>query len=521
MKKLIVLLCLLISYLASAQWYYGPNEAVNLENTIGYDKQGQKIIAGVATDPTTTSKSGDAGSLLLRTDGSAYLKQDNGNTTGWDEILKLSDSGLFDLVGTATAVMAAHNLAYVHSDIFHSNRVFLDTLTATSFDPLGASTTAYNNAINYADGLASNYDSIGTATSVMSAHNIAYNHTNISHVNRSALDSVTGTNTGDETYSSITTKIGATTYAPYGSGGVSRFKDLTDVSLTSTTTGDYPRFNSVSGKWENTAFPALNFDPLGASTTAYNNAKSYADGLASNYDSIGTATSVMSSHTSTYDHTKIHNALTLGTTGGLSLATQVLSMQAATTAKVGTVQLTDSYTGTSSSIAPTQKALNDVYNSILTGTSAGYSAMAVYDTQDGLTSVNDNAGNSTQVPLVTYRGDSQTGTLSSNTLTINAGTYDIDFCIHFLSATAGYKTLIARIYNGSSYLCNGGEVSLNGSVGSDSSCGKCRQVVASTLALTLRAWTVYRSAANATYIGDNQGQPAPTDKAWIYAQKLR
>ncbi len=43
----------------------------------------------------------------------------------------------------------------------------------------------------------------------ISAHNMAYTHSDIAHANRLALDFVTGTNTGDEDTSSIKTKLGA------------------------------------------------------------------------------------------------------------------------------------------------------------------------------------------------------------------------------------------------------------------------------------------------------------------------
>ena len=48
-----------------------------------------------------------------------------------------------------------------------------------------------------------------TGSAAVSAHNIAYDHTKIAHSNRTALDNVSGTNTGDETQSSIKSKLGA------------------------------------------------------------------------------------------------------------------------------------------------------------------------------------------------------------------------------------------------------------------------------------------------------------------------
>ena len=86
MKQLVFLLSLII-HTANAQWYYGSGEATNLENSIGFDKHTQKIISGSTVNPSSTSTSGGAGSLLLKTDGNAYLKKDSGSTTNWDKIV--------------------------------------------------------------------------------------------------------------------------------------------------------------------------------------------------------------------------------------------------------------------------------------------------------------------------------------------------------------------------------------------------------------------------------------------------
>ena len=87
MKSIIFLLCLFIAWSSYGQWYYGTGEATNLENTIGYDKNGQKIISGVTIDPKVVATGGDAGSILLKTDGSLYLKKDSGSTTNWSKII--------------------------------------------------------------------------------------------------------------------------------------------------------------------------------------------------------------------------------------------------------------------------------------------------------------------------------------------------------------------------------------------------------------------------------------------------
>lgn len=87
---------------ANAQWYYGTGEATNLENNIGFDKHQQKIISGSATDPKISAVYGDAGSLLLKTDGVMYVKKDAGTTTNWNKLLDDSMS-LIPLIPTASS----------------------------------------------------------------------------------------------------------------------------------------------------------------------------------------------------------------------------------------------------------------------------------------------------------------------------------------------------------------------------------------------------------------------------------
>ena len=47
-------------------------------------QSGQTIISGVATDPTSSATSADAGSILVNTGGNVYVKQDAGSTTNWN-----------------------------------------------------------------------------------------------------------------------------------------------------------------------------------------------------------------------------------------------------------------------------------------------------------------------------------------------------------------------------------------------------------------------------------------------------
>ena len=69
-------------------FYYGNGEATNLENDIGFDKNGQKIRTGIVTDPTVVAQAGAQGSMLMRTNGDVYIKNDAGTTTDWTIVSK-------------------------------------------------------------------------------------------------------------------------------------------------------------------------------------------------------------------------------------------------------------------------------------------------------------------------------------------------------------------------------------------------------------------------------------------------
>ena len=86
MKNLLLIVWLLCSVQAHAQWYYGSGEATNLENIIGFDKNGQKIITGSNIDPTATATAGGIGSVYLRNNGALYIKKDNGVSTNWNDL---------------------------------------------------------------------------------------------------------------------------------------------------------------------------------------------------------------------------------------------------------------------------------------------------------------------------------------------------------------------------------------------------------------------------------------------------
>ena len=87
MRYLAFIIVIFFSLNSFGQWYYGSGEAVNLENDIGYKKNSQKIKSGVSVDPKSVAQSGGAGSILMRTDGSLYIKMDSGSSTNWRKFL--------------------------------------------------------------------------------------------------------------------------------------------------------------------------------------------------------------------------------------------------------------------------------------------------------------------------------------------------------------------------------------------------------------------------------------------------
>ena len=87
MKNIIFLLSLFFICQAWGQWFYGSGKAVNLENDIGYNKNTQLIKSGVTLDPKVTPVNAGAGSLILKTDGSIYVKKDAGSTTNWSKLI--------------------------------------------------------------------------------------------------------------------------------------------------------------------------------------------------------------------------------------------------------------------------------------------------------------------------------------------------------------------------------------------------------------------------------------------------
>lgn len=85
-------------------------------------------------------------------------------------------------VGVAAALLAGHEGNYAHDEIFHINRVALDLVTG----------------INTGDQDLSGKEDVGAAAAEVAAHEVTFYHDLITHANRAALNLVSGTNTGDQ-----------------------------------------------------------------------------------------------------------------------------------------------------------------------------------------------------------------------------------------------------------------------------------------------------------------------------------
>ena len=84
-------------------------------------------------------------------------------------------------------------------------------------------------------------ENVGVASGLVTTHESTYTHADIAHSNRAALDAVSGTNTGDETVTTIKTKLGITTLSGSNTGD----QDLSGYSLTSHNhTGVYEAANA-------------------------------------------------------------------------------------------------------------------------------------------------------------------------------------------------------------------------------------------------------------------------------------
>lgn len=207
------------------------------------------------------------------------------------------------------------------------------TWVDNNYDTAGSATTAQQNAQNYADSLASNYDPAGSAQG-------AYDNA----VSAAASDATTKANTAEQNAKNYADGL-AGNYDAAGSATTAEnnAKSYTDQEIAAlvdsapamldtlnelaAAIADNPNYasdvtNLVATKADTTyvdnQISGVDSAAQGYATTAENNAKSYADGLAGNYDAAGAA-STAESNANTYTNNAV-NDLTAGNTTFTELA---------------------------------------------------------------------------------------------------------------------------------------------------------------------------------------------------------
>jgi hypothetical protein len=132
----------------------------------------------------------------------------------------------------------------------HATTLDLTGITLVGWQPTGivndqiaaGAAIEMSKILNLLDTLAT-FATTSDISDAINTHNLAYSHADIAHANRTALDNVAGVNTGDETTSSIKTKLGAATA-------------MVDGYLTSS---DWSAFNSAVPTHEST-YPHDDYD---------------------------------------------------------------------------------------------------------------------------------------------------------------------------------------------------------------------------------------------------------------------
>jgi hypothetical protein len=252
-----------------------------------------------------------------------------------------------DLDGTYDALGAA--------DTAYSNAVTYADGLASNYDAAGAADTAYTNAVSYADGLAVNYDAVGSADSAQ-ANAATYTNTVATGLTSDIANAKSEAIAAAESYtdnavaalvdSAPATLDTLNELAAALQDNPNVISDLTDIAagkqdtltagtgitidgLTDTisvTADTYDAFGAAAtaqtaaegyadtvadAAYDNAVTYvdglAANYDPAGSAATAYTNAVSYADGLAVNYDAAGAADTAYNNATS-YADTAAGNA---------------------------------------------------------------------------------------------------------------------------------------------------------------------------------------------------------------------
>jgi hypothetical protein len=246
---------------------------------------------------------------------------------------------------------------------------------STVYDAAGAASTAEQNAKNYADGLAGNYDSYGAASQALSDAN-SYTDTAVSNVvglAPAALDTLqelaAAFNNSPDTLTNLITTVGGKQDALTAGEGI--YIDGSNVITSRQQSGGGLKFvfneaaidrNTVDG-W---------YDASGAASTAEQNAKDYADGLASNYDAAGSAATA-ESNANSYTDTAVGNiASAVSQIDGASITpnnvtiNEVANQYATVTTGINVADGAASVFGISASTYRTVKALVKAKNGVHT-----------------------------------------------------------------------------------------------------------------------------------------------------------
>ena len=175
-----------------------------------------------------------------------------------------SDQYILDLIGGETLVKSVSN----EFDVSAGGELSLDRAVVDAYyDAAGSAATAQGNAEDYADGLAGNYDAAGSAAAVASDLT--------DHENATVAHGATGAVVGTTNIQTLTNKTIGDTLNFTGAGNMTINSD-SHIVLT-------PAAGS-SVKWGSDILATQSY-----ADTAEQDAKDYADSLASNYDAAGAA----------------------------------------------------------------------------------------------------------------------------------------------------------------------------------------------------------------------------------------
>ena len=172
----------------------------------------------------------------------------------------------------------------------HSNK---DVLDGISSDKVAAWDAAEQNAKDYANGLAGNYDAVGSAESALTEAK-SYVDDQVAEAILSANTAASNAQAAAKTYTD--TEIGKLGNIYATTGSVDTLKTTLENKI-STDIADLKDVYDIKGAAEGALGEAKvyadglakNYDKVGAAAQALIDAKAYADGLAGNYDTAGSA----------------------------------------------------------------------------------------------------------------------------------------------------------------------------------------------------------------------------------------